>query len=73
MNYIREIIFLVIILVLLNGCARNGEFSTEGAYEALKSIDRSDNPSIGNEDQKYMTYREYERLRKENTEQRGNQ
>lgn len=65
----RYIPLLIIILVSLYGCAKDGSFSKAATYEALKSFDRQNNPSIGNENnQDDMSYQEYESLRKDNIE-----
>ncbi len=66
MRTIKSILSVVIIIASLNGCAKEGGFSKEGAYEALRSFDKSHNPSIDNGSQDDMSYREYENLREEN-------
>ena len=65
MKQISSLILPILLLSQLGACSRDGKFSTEGAYEVLRSIERSQNPDIEHPIGKEMDYREYERLRKD--------
>ena len=65
MKQITSLILPILLLSLLGACSREGKFSREGAYEMLRSINKSRNADIERPIGKEMDYREYERLRKD--------
>jgi len=67
LNSPKHIYWLMAALLIssLGACTRDGMIGKEGAYEALKSINKSRNPSVEQPDTEEMSYREYELLRRE--------
>ena len=62
---IRLVIRISIIssVLITTGCARNGEFSKEGAYEILRGINKSQDTTIYDKSKEDVNYQEYERRR----------
>jgi len=57
------LVLLIFSVIISSGCARNGEFSKEGAYEILRGINNSQDTTIHDEPKEDVDYREYERRR----------
>lgn len=57
------LIFILLSIMVMSGCTRNGEFSKEGAYEILKGMNNSQNTTTYDEPQEDMDFQEYERRR----------
>jgi hypothetical protein len=60
---------LIVLISLINavfittGCARDGKFSKEGAYEILRGRNKTQDITIDDEPREDETYHEYERRR----------